>query len=91
MAQTRPAVRFGETNSRARISALGRNHLFIQPKLKTIPRLGELFSSAAVNFSKSWINAFVPTHTYPMLCAGTTDTPTLNKHVRRASVSVVPE
>ena len=26
-----------------------------------------------------------------MLCAGTTGTPTLNKHVRHASVSVVPE
>ena len=26
-----------------------------------------------------------------MLCAGTTGTPTLNKHVRHASVPVVPE
>ena len=26
-----------------------------------------------------------------MVCAGTTGTPTLNKHVRRARVSVVPE
>ena len=43
---------------------------------------------ATVHCSKLWIDALVPMRGQPMHLSGT---PTLNKHVLRASVSVVPE